>query len=168
MLKEGPHCTASDRENLVENSEKVVKPVLQPCFLPSARDRVTRMNWQGEPHLLPEATLLRRVIALIIDWTMSRLIASLIGPYLFFESDFSTLIVFYLEVTLLTTLLQGSAGQRIMGVKVLSYPDQTRISAKQVALRTLLICLVLPAVFTKDGRALHDHFTNSQTVRELY
>ncbi|MFM7496355.1 MAG: RDD family protein [Candidatus Nanopelagicus sp.] len=126
------------------------------------------MNWQGEPQLLPEATLLRRVIALIIDWTMSRLIASLIGPYLFFESDFNTLIVFYLEVTLLTTLLQASAGQRIMGVKVLSYPDQSRISPKQVALRTLLICLVLPAVFTKDGRALHDYFTNSQTVRELY
>jgi uncharacterized RDD family membrane protein YckC len=73
-----------------------------------------------------------------------------------------------LEVTLFTTLFQASAGQRIMGVKVLGYPDQTRISAKQVALRTLLICMVLPAVFTKDGRALHDHFTNSQTVRELY
>jgi len=142
--------------------------VLQPCFLPRLGDRVTRMNWQGEPQLLPEASLLRRVIALIIDWTMSRLIAGLIGPYLFFESDFNTLLVFYLEVTLFTTLFQASAGQRIMGVKVLSYPDQTRISAKQVALRTLLICLVLPAVFTKDGRALHDHFTNSQTVRELY
>ncbi|MFM9015278.1 MAG: RDD family protein [Candidatus Nanopelagicus sp.] len=126
------------------------------------------MNWQGVPQLLPEATLLRRVIALIIDWTMCRLIASLIGPYLFVDSDFNTLIVFYLEVTLLTTLLQASAGQRIMGVKVLSYPDQNRISPKQVALRTLLICLVLPAVFTKDGRALHDYFTNSQTVRELY
>jgi len=126
------------------------------------------MNWQGEPQLLPEATLLRRVIALIIDWTMSRLIASLIGPYLFFDSDFNTLLIFYLEVTLFTTLFQASAGQRIMGVKVLSYPDQTRISAKKVALRTLLICMVLPAVFTKDGRALHDHFTNSQTVRELY
>jgi uncharacterized RDD family membrane protein YckC len=99
---------------------------------------------------------------------MSRLIAGLIGPYLFFDSDFNTLLVFYLEVTLFTTLFQASAGQRIMGVKVLSYPDQTRISAKQVALRTLLICMVLPAVFTKDGRALHDHFTNSQTVRELY
>ena len=126
------------------------------------------MNWQGEPQLLPEATLLRRVIALIIDWTMSRLIAGLIGPYLFFDSDLNTLFVFYLEVTLFTTLFQASAGQRIMGVKVLSYPDQTRISAKQVALRTLLICMVLPAVFTKDGRALHNHFTNSQTVRELY
>jgi uncharacterized RDD family membrane protein YckC len=99
---------------------------------------------------------------------MSRLIAGLLTPYLFIKSDFNTLIIFYLEVALFTILFQASAGQRIMAVKVVNYPDQSRVNAKRILLRTLLICLVLPAVFTKDGRALHDHFTNSQTVRELY
>jgi uncharacterized RDD family membrane protein YckC len=126
------------------------------------------MNWQGEPKLLPEASLGRRVIALVIDWTMSRLIASLIGPYLSIQTDFNTLVIFYLEVTLLTILLQASAGQRIMAVKVVTYPEQLRVSTTKVALRTLLICLVIPAVFTKEGRSLHDFLTNTQTVRELY
>jgi len=27
---------------------------------------------------------------------------------------------------------------------------------------------VIPAVFTKDGRSVHDLLTNTQTVRELY
>ena len=126
------------------------------------------MSWQGEPRLLPDASLGRRFLALIIDWTMSRLIAGLLTPYLIIKSDFNTLIIFYLEVALFTILFQASAGQRIMAVKVVNYPDQSRVNAKRILLRTLLICLVLPAVFTKDGRALHDHFTNSQTVRELY
>lgn len=126
------------------------------------------MSWQGEPNLLPDASLGRRFLALIIDWTMSRLIAGLLTPYLFIKSDFNTLIIFYLEVALFTILFQASAGQRIMAVKVVNYPDQSRVNAKRILLRTLLICLVLPAVFTKDGRALHDHFTNSQTVRERY
>jgi uncharacterized RDD family membrane protein YckC len=110
----------------------------------------------------------RRVIALVIDWTMSRLIASLIGPYLSIQTDFNTLVIFYLEVTLLTILFQASAGQRIMAVKVVSYPEQFRVPAKKIALRTLLICMVVPAVITKDGRSLHDFLTKTQTVRELY
>ena len=126
------------------------------------------MSWQGEPSLLPDASLGRRFLALIIDWTMSRLIAGLLTPYLFIKSDFNTLIIFYLEVALFTILFQASAGQRIMAVKVVNYPDQSRVNAKRILLRTLLICLVLPAVFTKDGRALHDYFTNSHTVRERY
>jgi hypothetical protein len=99
---------------------------------------------------------------------MSRLIASLIGPYLSIQTDFNTLVIFYLEVTLLTILLQASAGQRIMAVKVVTYPEQLRVSTTKVALRTLLICLVIPAVITKEGRSLHDFLTNTQTVRELY
>jgi len=126
------------------------------------------VSWQGIAQLLPEASLGRRVIALIIDWTMSRLIAGLLGPYLSIKTDFNTLIIFYLEVTLLTILFQASAGQRIMAVKVVSYPEQLRVPARRIALRTLLICLVIPAVFTKDGRSLHDFLTQTQTVRELY
>ena len=126
------------------------------------------MNWQDGPRLLPNASLGRRVIALLIDWTMSRLIASLIGPYLSIQTDFNTLLIFYIEVTVLTILFQSSAGQRIMAIKVVSYPEQLRVPAKKIALRTLLICLVIPAVFTKDGRSVHDFLTNTQTVRELY
>jgi uncharacterized RDD family membrane protein YckC len=131
-------------------------------------DTLTHMNSNGEPRLLPEASLIRRLIALIIDWTMCRLIAGLLSPALFFENTFSTLFLFFIEVTLFTIAFQASAGQRIMGIRILTYPDQLRVAPQKILLRTLLICLVLPAVFTSNGRALHDHFTNSQSVRELY
>jgi len=127
-----------------------------------------RMNWNGEPRLLPEASLGRRLIALVIDWTMCRLIAGLLSPALFFENNFSTLFLFFIEVTLFTIAFQASAGQRIMGIKILTYPEQLRVAPQKIVLRTILICLVLPAVFTSNGRALHDHFTGSQSVRELY
>ncbi len=127
-----------------------------------------RMNWNGEPRLLPEASLGRRLIALVIDWTMCRLIAGLLSPALFLANNFSTLFLFFIEVTLFTIAFQASAGQRIMGIKVLTYPEQMRVAPQKIVLRTLLICLVLPAVFTNKGRALHDHFTGSQSVRELY
>jgi hypothetical protein len=131
-------------------------------------DTLTRMSWNGEPRLLPQASLGRRLIALVIDWTMCRLIAGLLSPALFFENNFSTLFLFFIEVTLFTIAFQASAGQRIMGIKILTYPEQLRVAPQKIVLRTLLICLVLPAVFTNKSRALHDHFTDSQSVRELY
>ena len=126
------------------------------------------MSWENNPNLLPDASLGRRLLALVIDWTMCRLIAALLSPSVILDNTFATLIIFYLEVCLFTITFQASAGQRIMAIKVVTYPDQARVKPTKVLLRTLLICLVLPAVFTNNGRALHDHFTNSQTVRERY
>ena len=126
------------------------------------------MSWQGLPNLLPEASLGRRLLALVIDWTMCRLIAGLLSPDVIPSNDFSTLFIFFIEVCLFTIAFGASAGQRIMAIKVVSYPDQQRVKVARVILRTLLICLVLPAVFTKNGRPLHDHFANSQTVGERY
>jgi hypothetical protein len=126
------------------------------------------MSFAELPQISPEASLGRRFLALAIDWTMCRLITALVSPNLFLDSSFSTLIIFFIEVTLFTTLLQASAGQRIMAIKVVTYPEQLRVAPQKVFFRTLLICLVLPAVFTKDGRAFHDHFTQSQTIKVSY
>ena len=126
------------------------------------------MSWEGMPNLLPEASLGRRLLALVIDWTMCRLIAGLLSPSVIPDNTFSTLIIFYIEVFLFTIAFGASAGQRIMAIKVVTYPDQQRVKVGRIVLRTFLICLVLPAVFTNNGRPLHDHFANSQTVRERY
>lgn len=126
------------------------------------------MSWEATPNLLPEASLGRRLLALVIDWTMCRLIAGLLSPAVIPDNTFSTLIIFYIEVCLFTIAFCASAGQRIMAIKVVTYPDQQRVKVGRIVLRTLLICLVLPAVFTNNGRPLHDHFANSQTVRERY
>lgn len=126
------------------------------------------MSWEATPNFLPEASLGRRLLALVIDWTMCRLIARLLSPAVIPDNSFSTLIIFFIEVCLFTIAFSASAGQRIMAIKVVTYPDQQRVKVGRIILRTLLICLVLPAVFTKNGRPLHDHFANSQTVRERY
>jgi uncharacterized RDD family membrane protein YckC len=126
------------------------------------------MSWEATPNLLPEASLGRRLLALVIDWTMCRLIAGLLSPSVIPDNTFSTLIIFYIEVCLFTIAFGASAGQRIMAIKVVTYPDQQRVKVGRIVLRTLLICLVLPAVFTNNGRPLHDHFAHSQTVRERY
>ena len=125
------------------------------------------MVFEKAPTEMPEASLGRRFLALVIDWTMSRLVAGLLNPYLFINNDFSTLIIFFLEVAFFTIIFQASAGQRIMAVKVVTYPEQARVKPQRIALRTLLICLVFPAVFTKDGRSLHDYLTQSQTIKAI-
>ena len=125
------------------------------------------MVFENGPTELPEASLGRRVLALAIDWTMSRLIAGLLNPYLFLNNDFSTLYIFFLEVAFFTIVFQASAGQRILGIKVVTWPDLGRVAPKKIVLRTLLICLVIPAVFTKDGRPLHNYFTESQTIKAI-
>jgi uncharacterized RDD family membrane protein YckC len=126
------------------------------------------MSWEGLQNLLPEASLGRRLLALVIDWTMCRLISGLLSPDVIPDNGFSTLIIFFIEVCLFTIAFGASAGQRIMAIKVVTYPDQQRVKVGRIVLRTFLICLVLPAVFTNNGRPLHDHFANSQTVRERY
>ena len=125
------------------------------------------MVFEKGPTELPEASLGRRVLALAIDWTMSRLIAGLLNPYLFLNNDFSTLFIFFLEVAFFTIVFQASAGQRILGIKVVTWPDQGRVAPKKIVIRTLLICLVIPAVFTKDGRPLHNYLTESQTIKAI-
>jgi uncharacterized RDD family membrane protein YckC len=125
------------------------------------------MVFEKGPTELPEASLGRRVLALAIDWTMSRLISGLLNPYFLINNDFSTLFIFFLEVAFFTIVFQASAGQRILGIKVVTWPDLGRVAPKKIVLRTLLICLVIPAVFTKDGRPLHNYFTESQTIKAI-
>ena len=141
--------------------------MLHLCFLGPLAARVARMVFEKAPTQMPRASLGRRLLALVIDWTMSRLIAGLLNPYLVINRDFSILLIFFLEVAFFTVIFQASAGQRIMAVKVVTYPDQGRVAPKKIVLRTLLICLVIPAVFTKEGRSLHDYLTQSQTIKAI-
>jgi uncharacterized RDD family membrane protein YckC len=104
----------------------------------------------------------RRFLALLIDWLMCLLIARLVG---FSSTSLSTLVIFFIEVSILTTLQQASAGQRILRLRVVDFTNYGLVPPKKIFLRTFLICLVLPAVFTRDGRGLHDWVANSVVVR---
>ena len=104
----------------------------------------------------------RRFLALLIDWLMCLLISGIVG---FGSRSISTLAIFFIEVSILTTLQQASAGQRILRLRVVDFTNYGIVPAKKILIRTFLICLVLPAVFTRDGRGLHDWVANSVVVR---
>lgn len=114
------------------------------------------------------AGLGRRLAALAIDWLASMLITRLLFasvPYLSDEYSFAVLAVFAAEVILLTWLTGSSFGQRILGIRVVRV-DGGRLGLWQVALRTVLVCLVIPAVvYDRDGRGLHDRAVGSVVVR---
>ena len=66
-------------------------------------------------------------------------------------------------------MLVGTAGytlgHRVVGLRVLSLDGQ-RARPFQVVVRTLLLCLFLPAMFwDKDGRSLHDKAAGTLIVR---
>jgi uncharacterized RDD family membrane protein YckC len=104
----------------------------------------------------------RRFLALLIDWLMCLLISGIVG---FGSRSISTLAIFFIEVSTLTTLQQASAGQRILRLRVVDFTNYGIVPSNKILLRTFLICLLLPAVFTREGRGLHDWVANSVVVR---
>ena len=115
------------------------------------------------------AGLGRRAGAIVIDWAASTLLSLVIfrgATYGSPESSFGILGIFAVEVIVLTWLTTASFGQRIVGICVLTVYGG-RLSLWRVALRTLLICLVIPAVvYDSDGRGLHDRIVGSRVFRK--
>lgn len=107
----------------------------------------------------------RRIVALFVDWTaaglLSRVLIDATSPGL---QSLVTMGIFALEVTLLTWLTQASFGQRLVGIRVVGL--SRRLGLIACALRTVLICLLIPPlVWDADGRGLHDRAVDSVVVR---
>lgn len=107
----------------------------------------------------------RRVVALLIDWLAALAIArALLGGDPTPEQSLLTMGIFAGQVCVLTWLSGASFGQRLVGVRVVGRTG--RLGLGRTALRTLLICLVVPAlVWDADGRGLHDRAADSVVVR---
>ena len=110
----------------------------------------------------------RRAVALAVDWLLSIGISLLLFPQFAYGStgsSFATLLIFAVEVIVLTWLTGASFGQRILGVTVVR-TDGTRLGLGRVVLRTILICLVIPPIVVdSDGRGLHDRAVGSVALR---
>lgn len=110
----------------------------------------------------------RRIAALFIDWFASLAVAVLLNGGITpgrFDPSLLTLAIFALEVIVLTWSTGSSFGQRIMGLVVAPVGRQ-RLSLLAVTVRTLLLCLVIPAVVMQpNGRGLHDLAAGSVVVR---
>jgi hypothetical protein len=114
--------------------------------------------------MLTQASFGRRLVALTIDWFMCLLVSGLISRPHRPGSSFTTLGLFFIEVFILTALTGSSAGQKVMLLKVVDAAEGSRVKTMRVLIRTTLLCLVFPALMTKQGRGYHDVFAKSVVV----
>ncbi|MEI6109846.1 MAG: RDD family protein [Actinomycetes bacterium] len=122
----------------------------------------------GFPEVGPNsvARMGRRLIALCIDWFASMAVAGLIFPAVTYNTkSLLILVIFALQVFVLTTLTGSSFGQRILKIRIINISG-SRLSMPRVLVRTLLLCWVIPAlIWDRDGRGLHDRAVASVAVR---
>jgi uncharacterized RDD family membrane protein YckC len=132
-------------------------------------------GWPGERLGLPErgsgsvAGWGRRLLALVADWLLSMLAAgAFVGTNVWSGGGagaWAPLTVFAAQVWLLTASLGASAGQRIVGIRVVAV-NGGPVGLWSALIRTLLICLVIPPViYDRDQRGLHDMAVGTIVVR---
>ena len=123
--------------------------------------------WPGQRLGLPEsgprsiARFGRRLAAIAIDWAASVLIS-----VAFFSYDpIATLVIFAVEQVVFLSLVSGSPGHLLLGMRVVPAKGG-RLGLWQPFVRTILLCLVIPAViWDRDQRGLHDRVCDTILVR---
>lgn len=124
--------------------------------------------------MLETASWARRVLALMIDWlACSLIVVAFLGPGGWSADPFAgtyTLLIYLVENTILTATMGGSFGQLLARLRVVRYdvhagPSQVPPPFLKAAIRSALICLVIPPlVFRADGRGLHDMAAGTAVV----
>lgn len=130
--------------------------------------------WPGQDLGLPASgsgsvgSFGRRLVALFIDWMLCQLVtvALLHVPVGATGAQaFVPLAVFAVMSIVLLSTVGTTIGMRIMGLRVGALGRPT-LSPVQVVIRTVLLCLVIPAVvWDRDGRGLHDRAAGTIVVR---
>ncbi|MFC5908069.1 RDD family protein [Streptacidiphilus monticola] len=108
----------------------------------------------------------RRLSALLIDWLLCYLVSFglLAGRDVHKVGDWVLLLFFVMSVLTLATA-GSTPGKRLVGLRVVRL-DGGRASIVQVALRTFLLCLAVPAlIWDRDTRGLHDKAVHTVEVR---
>ncbi|GAB4005026.1 RDD family protein [Nocardioides ultimimeridianus] len=131
------------------------------------------------PTTIPDASWLRRMLALAVDWALCILVVTaFVGPTAIpFYSAFHhetpdpsssgwVTTVFVIESTVMTWLGGGSIGKLLTGLCVIPADGRLRrLHPAKIMLRQILILLVIPPlVFRNDGRGLHDLAAGTSTV----
>lgn len=120
----------------------------------------------GRGSLAPWRT---RVIALLMDWAASTAVAvGLFGTGVLSGDGWRawmTLAVFFVETTVLTALAGGSFGQLLARIAIFRL-DAQPLGFVRAAIRSALVCLVVPAVVIgPDRRGLHDVAVGSAVIQ---
>lgn len=118
-----------------------------------------------------EISLGRRFLGLSIDWLMCYAIALgfFAGPGTLAErapqAQTPVLVIFFLEVLIMTALGGATAGHRIVGLKVVRFSDGGEPTFRQSLIRTALLCLVVTAItYDENGRGIHERLSNTRLL----
>lgn len=116
----------------------------------------------------------RRLGALLADWLLCELVVTLVTRHNFangatdptyFSTQYWTLVVFAVEVCLLTAISGLTIGKRLLGIRVIR-TDGSAPGFVWAALRTVLLLFVVPALLAdRDLRGLHDRAADTIVVR---
>lgn len=110
----------------------------------------------------------RRLVAITLDWVACYAIVAAFSGGIGQMSGFKPglLILFFGEVFILTWLTGASLGQKIFGLRVVSFVDGGAISPLQAFIRTFFLVLVFTAVtYDDDGRGIHERLSKTVLVR---
>jgi uncharacterized RDD family membrane protein YckC len=138
----------------------------------AAEEMGADFGYRGERLGLPEsgpgsiAPVGRRIAALFIDWFLCVLIAyGLFARGNMQAANAWTSAIFFVMSVLLVGTVGCTPGKRLLRLRVVRVGGG-RLSPLQVALRTLLLMLVIPAaVWDRDTRGLHDKAVGAVQVR---
>lgn len=132
-----------------------------------------RDAYRGSRYGLPQrgpgsvASLGRRLAAIAVDWFAALVIALVLLRTLDTQDSriaSATLAIFAVQIIVLTWSQGASFGQRLLGLVVAPVGSQ-RLRLWSVAVRTLLICVVIPAiVIDRDGRGIHDQLARTIVI----
>ena len=108
-----------------------------------------------------QVSLFRRMAGVTIDWLACYLIVS--GFNL--DGSFSILILFFLQMTVLTALGGASFGHRLMGMWVVRFADGGAPTPMQALIRSALLCTVVFAItYDDNGRGIHERLSGTYLV----
>ena len=134
----------------------------------------TEQDYRGQRLGLPEtgpgsvAEFGRRLVAVLVDWLACLLLVRLFLPGIDYGTPSSSLVTmgfFLAELTLFTWLVGASFGQRLLGIAVVRLDGGGGPGPVRAFLRSLQICLLVPAViWDRDGRGLHDRSVGTVVV----
>jgi len=116
-----------------------------------------------------------RIGAWIVDSVLSALVAALFVEVIHHgrHRDFAqrlpgywSLIPFALDYILGMLFVGRTLGMYLFGLRIVRVDRNEAVNPWRAVLRTVLLMLLVPAVvFDKDGRGLHDRYTDTAVVR---
>jgi len=108
-----------------------------------------------------QVTLFRRMAGVGFDW----LACLAISKGFNLPGYFSTLTLFFFEVSLLTAFGGASFGHRIMRIKVVRFKDGGPPTPIQALIRTALLCTVVFAItYDENGRGIHERLSGTYLI----